>query len=73
MDVNEFCNGRNDTGYDYPNDCRYAKYGSSFVTFWGIMSLASLLGGLLAIPVNWWMVKNKLKHGMGKERALGKG
>ncbi len=41
--------------------------------FWGIMSLASLVGGLLAIPVNWWMVTNKLKHGMGTERALGKG
>lgn len=41
--------------------------------FWGIMSFASLVGGLLAIPVNWWMVKNKLKHGMGTERALGKG
>lgn len=41
--------------------------------FWGIMSLASLVGGLLAIPVNWWLVKNKLKHGMGTERALGNG
>lgn len=41
--------------------------------FWGIMSLASLAGGVLAIPVNWWLVKNKLKHGMGTERALGKG
>ncbi len=41
--------------------------------FWGIMSLASLLGGVLAYPVNWWLVKNGLKHGMGTERALGKG
>jgi hypothetical protein len=41
--------------------------------FWGIMSLSSLIGGLLAIPVNWWLVKNKLKHGMGTERTLGKG
>lgn len=41
--------------------------------FWGIMSLASLVGGALAIPVNWWLVKNKLKHGMGTEKALGKG
>lgn len=41
--------------------------------FWGIMSLASLAGGVLAIPVNRWLVKNKLKHGMGTERALGKG
>lgn len=41
--------------------------------FWGIMSLASLVGGTLAIPVNWWLVKNKLKHGMGTEKALGRG
>ena len=41
--------------------------------FWGIMSLASLVGGAIAIPINWWMVKNKLKHGMGTEKAVGKG
>ena len=43
------------------------------VRFWGIMSLASLVGASLAYPVNWWLVKNGLKHGMGTERALGKG
>ena len=43
------------------------------VRFWGIMSLASLVGALLAYPINWWLVKNGLKHGMGTERALGKG
>lgn len=41
--------------------------------FWGIMSLAALSGGVLAYPVNWWLVKNNLKHGMGTDRALGKG
>ena len=41
--------------------------------FWGVMSLASLVGATLAYPVNWWLVKNGLKHGMGTERALGKG
>lgn len=41
--------------------------------FWGSMSLASLVGGIFAFPVNWWLVKNKLKHGMVTERALGKG
>ncbi len=41
--------------------------------FWGVMSMASLVGALLAYPVNWWLVKNGLKHGMGTERALGKG
>ena len=41
--------------------------------FWGVMSLATLVGALLAYPINWWLVKNHLKHGMGTERALGKG
>ena len=41
--------------------------------FWGIMSLATLVGAGLAFPINWWLVKNGLKHGMGTERALGKG
>lgn len=41
--------------------------------FWGVMSLASLVGGIFSFPINWWLVKTKLKHGMGTERALGKG
>lgn len=41
--------------------------------FWGIMSLATLAGALLAIPINWWLVKTKQKHGMGTQKALGKG
>jgi hypothetical protein len=32
-------------------------------TFWFRMSIASIVGGLLAFPVNWWLVKNHLKHG----------
>ncbi|MDQ6786483.1 MAG: DUF4396 domain-containing protein [Acidobacteriota bacterium] len=43
------------------------------VRFWGIMSLATLIGAVLAYPVNLWLVAKKLKHGMGTERALGKG
>jgi len=31
--------------------------------FWFRMSLASLAGGLLAFPINRWLVKNHLKHG----------
>lgn len=42
-------------------------------SFWVVMSFGTLVGGLLAYPVNWWLVKNKLKHGMGTEKALGKG
>lgn len=41
--------------------------------FWGIMSLATVLGAVLAYPVNVWLVARGLKHGMGTERALGKG
>jgi Domain of unknown function (DUF4396) len=41
--------------------------------FWASMSAATLVGVLVAYPVNYWLVKNKLKHGMGTERALGHG
>lgn len=41
--------------------------------FWGVMSAATLLGAVLAYPVNWWLVAKGLKHGMGTERALGRG
>ena len=41
--------------------------------FWASMSAATLVGVVVAYPVNYWLVKNKLKHGMGTERALGKG
>jgi hypothetical protein len=32
-------------------------------TFWFRMSIASIVGGLFAFPVNWWLVKSHLKHG----------
>jgi len=41
--------------------------------FWGVMSLASLVSLVFAYPINWWLVANKLKHGMGTESVLGKG
>ncbi len=41
--------------------------------FWVIMSFATLVGGVLAYPVNVWLVAKGLKHGMGTQRALGKG
>jgi hypothetical protein len=43
------------------------------VRFWGVMSVAVLVGGVLAYPVNVWLVKQGLKHGMGTVLALGKG
>jgi hypothetical protein len=41
--------------------------------FWAVMSCASLVGAALAYPINWWLVKNGLKHGMGTDQALGRG
>ncbi|MSP13180.1 MAG: DUF4396 domain-containing protein [Chloroflexi bacterium] len=41
--------------------------------FWGVMSLATMVGAALAYPVNYWLVAKGLKHGMGTDRALGKG
>ena len=38
--------------------------------FWLVMSLATLVGALLAYPVNHWLVKNGLKHGMGTDRGV---
>jgi hypothetical protein len=32
-------------------------------SFWFRMSLASIVGGLAAYPINYWLVKNHLKHG----------
>jgi hypothetical protein len=41
--------------------------------FWGVMSLATIVGAALAYPINVWMVDRGLKHGMGTVRVLGKG
>lgn len=41
--------------------------------FWGVMSLAVVVGFFVAYPVNAWLVAAGLKHGMGTVRALGKG
>jgi Domain of unknown function (DUF4396) len=32
--------------------------------FWFVMSMALLLGFIVAYPMNWWLVANHLKHGM---------
>jgi len=37
--------------------------------FWGMMSLACIIGGLTAFSINRWLVKNKLKHGMMTARS----
>jgi hypothetical protein len=32
--------------------------------FWFVMSMALMLGAFTAYPMNWWLVKHGLKHGM---------
>jgi hypothetical protein len=32
--------------------------------FWGVMSAATLAGGVTAYPINSWMVRRGIKHGM---------
>jgi hypothetical protein len=46
---------------------------ASSLRFWGVMSLATLVGFAVAYPVNIWLVGVRLKHGMGTVRALGHG
>lgn len=46
---------------------------STSIRFWGVMSLATLVGAVIAYPVNVWLVAVGLKHGMGSVRVLGKG
>jgi Domain of unknown function (DUF4396) len=43
------------------------------VRFWIVLSLAVLVGLVVAYPVNVWLVSKHLKHGMGTVRALGEG
>lgn len=41
--------------------------------FWGIMSLATMAGGLTAYPINSWMVAKGFKHGMMSAPGTDKG
>ena len=43
------------------------------LVFWGTMSVAVLVGLIVAYPVNVWLVQVGLKHGMGTVRAIGQG
>ncbi len=45
----------------------------SHLVYWGAMASGVLVGFATAYPVNWWLVAKGLKHGMGTQRALGKG
>lgn len=46
---------------------------ASSLRFWGVMSLATLVGFAVTYPINLWLVGVRLKHGMGTVRALGYG
>ena len=39
--------------------------------FWFVMSIALLVGFVIAYPMNWWLVANHLKHGMMTVRPAG--
>lgn len=41
--------------------------------FWAAMSIAIMVGGAVAYPINVWLVAKRMKHGMGTVRALGQG
>jgi hypothetical protein len=45
----------------------------SHLVYWGAMSASIIVGFVVAYPVNVWLVAVGLKHGMGTQRALGKG
>lgn len=34
------------------------------LAFWFTMSMALIVGFVLAYPINWWLVVNRMKHGM---------
>jgi hypothetical protein len=34
--------------------------------FWFVMSMGLLVGFVIAYPMNWWLVANHLKHGIGE-------
>lgn len=39
--------------------------------FWFVMSMALLVGFIVAYPINWWLVRFNLKHGMMTMRPAG--
>ncbi len=45
----------------------------SSLLYWGAMSASITIGFAIAYPMNVWLVQAGLKHGMGTERALGRG
>ena len=48
---------------DFAGDPAHAR-------FWFVMSMALLVGFVIAYPMNWWLVANHLKHGMMTIRPM---
>lgn len=46
-----------------------ASHAPSTPEFWFIMSMALLVGFIIAYPMNWWLVSNHMKHGMMTVRS----
>jgi hypothetical protein len=44
------------------------KLSPSEPAFWYVMSMALLVGFIVAYPMNWWLVAKELKHGMITQR-----
>jgi hypothetical protein len=42
----------------------------SNLSFWFVMSMALLVGFVVAYPINWWLVAHHLKHGMMTVRRV---
>jgi hypothetical protein len=55
--------GRDGTDHDAAEDAPWEGNPASPV-FWFVMSMALLVGSILAYPINWWLVSYYLKHGM---------
>ncbi|MDQ2681152.1 MAG: DUF4396 domain-containing protein [Candidatus Eremiobacteraeota bacterium] len=39
------------------------------IEFWMVMSFAAIVGGIVAYPINYWMVDKGIKHGMMTDNA----
>src|SRR5262245_44611530 len=73
MAVDECSDGRHDTGDGRADESRHAGDGAKLDRLLGRHVARQLVGGMIAYPVNVWLVAMGLKHGMGSVRALGEG
>jgi hypothetical protein len=50
--------------------CDMSAMEPTSLRFWGIMSLATMVGAVVAYPFNVWLVRAGYKHGMATERRV---